>query len=131
MYIPPCPISTPATDKPFSEPWKMWFRDVSSNLTDMTKTTITSGMTYSVHGNIVYFEYNGPNVRIKLPYPVNVKTICELYFDNSYPVVERIAYKLEKDALYVDLSEYTEYVGNIGLKGFYFINLNRPDQYKS
>lgn len=132
MKINPAPISTPATDKMFSDPWSRWLSDISKNAVESTKISTNSsvGLKYCIQGSIVFISYVGTNTKINLPFPVYSDTVLDLYIKNDYPVIESFKVYLKSGDKTLDLSEYSGYVGDICLNGWYFINQSRPDLYQ-
>lgn len=76
MRLDPAPLTTKITDQYLTLPWQTWFRNVSKNLEDSTKTIEISGAYINVNGNLLTLIYSGPSITINLPYKVSQNQIC-------------------------------------------------------
>lgn len=95
----PIPVRDPIvgmSDKDLNQPWELWFRklfDIVSGMstvkkgTNVSNGTISSdvqGFNFTIDGNRLFFNYNGPgNVIVTLPFPILYSVNYQLFSINA------------------------------------------------
>jgi len=120
MRLGPAPISTPfAPNAPIPQPWQLYFRDSGKVLQGITSASVVRGFRASVHGNLVFVQYNGDQGgEFTLP----ASPVTECWIDRlDGATASRVM--LAADAKSVTLAP-----GACIVSGWYMIDTDRPDQ---
>jgi hypothetical protein len=80
MKLQPAPIGKITKDDLLTTPWQIWFRNVSTNLTNSCRIFEMTNYSYSINGNILTVHYIGfGNESLSLPYQLAEDSFVQAY----------------------------------------------------